>query len=164
MAFHLWRYHRRGERAIHAPVEAVYRIVADPVRAPEFAREISCLEPVRELGPDLTLMRCHMRAVGIPCTLLLRYRRRVPHAYGGRQQGRPLLGGFFSFRLRPSRNGTLVTHTEGLTSRLPGLAWLAGVVYYGLLARGKIERELARLSRLAETETAPTHETSRNSA
>jgi hypothetical protein len=159
MAFHLWRYHRRRERTVRAPVEAVFRIVADPVRAPEFAREITCIEPVRELGPDLTLMRCHLRAVGFPYTLLLRYRRRGPHAYGGRQEGRPLLGGFFTFRLRPTRRGTVVTHTEGLTSRLPGLAWLAGVTYYGLLARRKMERELERLSRIAESESAPTPET-----
>lgn len=153
MPFHPWRYHVQRAHAVRAPVEAVYRIASDPHRAPEFAREISRIEPVRDLAPGDALMRCHMRAVGVPYSLLFHYHRHGPHVYGGRQQGRPLLGGFFSFRFRPTKEGTLVTHTEGLTSRLPGLAWLAGVVYYGVLARGKIERELARLARLAETES-----------
>jgi len=152
MPFHPWRYHRRREQTVCAPVESVYRIAADPRRAPEFAREISRLEPVRDLAGGDAVMRCHMRAVGVPYTLMLRYRHRRPPSYGGRQQGRPLLGGFFTFRFRATESGTLVTHTEGLTSRIPGLAWLAGVVYYGLLARGKIERELSRLARLAESE------------
>jgi hypothetical protein len=153
MPFHPWRFHLTRTRAVRAPVEAVYRIASDPRRAPEFAREISRIEPVRELTPGDAVMRCHMRAVGVPYTLLLRYHRRRPHAYGGRQQGKPWLGGFFSFRFRSTPDGTLITHTEGLTSPLPGLAWLAGVVYYGLLARGKIERELTRLARLAESES-----------
>lgn len=139
---------------MRAPIETVYRIASDPRRAPEFAGEISRLERVRDLATGDAVMRCHMRAVGVPFKLLLRYRYRVPHSYGGHQQGRPLLGGFFTFRFRAAEGGTLVTHTEGLTSRFPGLAWVAGVVYYSALARGKIERELARLARLAETEFA----------
>lgn len=40
-------------------------------------------------------------------------------------------------------------HVEGLESRVPGLAWLAGVAYFRLMGRADLRPELERLAALA---------------
>jgi hypothetical protein len=44
----------------------------------------------------------------------------------------------------------VVSHTEGILSVIPCLAWIVGFIYFRVIARGGVEEELGRLRSLIE--------------
>lgn len=147
----MWRYQRRATRDIPASTSQLYALASDPDRAPDISPDIDCITDLAPLDGGDRLMACDMRAMGVPYRRAFRYRRRHRKLYAGTQHGRGIVRGYFAFSFLPRPTGTRVVHVEGIRSRIPFLAWAIGRVYYGLLARGKIERELARLETLAES-------------
>ncbi len=144
------RFQARATRTIDAPLERVWAITADPDAAPRFAPEIRRLEDRGPADDGDRLMRCYMRAGPIRYSALFRYRRRDGRLWSGRQVGRGVLGGYFAFALHRAGDGTRVTHVEGVRSRLPGVAGTVGWIYYRVLRRRKLERELDRLAALCQ--------------
>src|SRR5215210_2016045 len=150
----VWRY-QIGERLeIDAPVERVYALASDPETVPSYAQEVARIEVVRRLNEHAVLVRSYLKVGGLTWGFLYRYHYRPPTHYSGVQEGRGLLRGYFTLSFRPCGGGTSVSHTEGLLSPVPLLAWVGGFVYFHLLARGGMGEELGRLKNLAEGRAA----------
>ena len=145
-----WRYQVRGRVEVAAPVERVYAVASDPETVPLYAAEVARIEVVERLGARAARVRSHLRVAGLRLVFPYRYRYSPPRGYGGVQEGGALLRGYFTFSFRGEGARTLVTHTEGILSPVPGLARVAGFVYFRLLGRGRVGRELESLKRLAE--------------
>ena len=149
---HKWtrRYQISECIEINAPVERVYAVASDPEMVPLYAPEVARIEVLERERPFKARVRSHLKIAGLTFTFAYRYHYRPPHAYSGVEEGARALRGYFSLRFAPIRDGTLVTHTEGITSPYPILASVAGFAYYRIAARGGMQDELQRLKKLAE--------------
>jgi hypothetical protein len=149
----LWRYQTCERVEVDAPVESVYAVASDPSNVPVYAPEVARIEVLERLGEHTVLARSHIKVAGLTLRHLYRYHYRSPTHYGGVQERGRLLRGYFNLTFTPRGGRTLVSHTEGLLSPVPCLAWLAGFVYFRLLSRGGIARELGSLKSLVEART-----------
>ena len=146
------RYQVSEQVEVGAPVERVYAVAADPETVPRYAAEVERVEVLERIGSREARVRSHLRVAGLRFVFPYRYRYNPPRAYNGVQEGSALLRGYFTFSFRAEGARTLVSHTEGILSPVPGLARLAGLLYFRLLGRGGMRREMAELKRLAESD------------
>jgi hypothetical protein len=144
------RYQTREEVLIAAPVERVYAVAADPQAVPLYAPEVERIDVLKRLSKHAVLVRSHLKVARFKFSFLYRHHHRPPTRYSGVQAGGHLLRGYFSLTFHPSGESTIVSHTEGMISSIPGLAHLVGFVYFRLLARGGIGKELQGLKQLVE--------------
>jgi hypothetical protein len=157
------RYQVRGEIVIEAPIDRVYAIAADPALVPSYAAEVVRIERVKSFSERVVLVKSHLRIAKLTMSFLYRYHYVPPTHYSGVQQA-GLFRGYFTFTFSPQGGGTIVSHTEGIFSRFPGLAWLVGFIYLRVLARGGMTEELAKLKALVENSTSqPSAHLPRNS-
>lgn len=146
----VWRYQVCERAEIAAPVEQTYALAADPEMVPAYAPEVARIEVVRRLSEHLVLVRSHLKVAGLTRGFLYQYHYRAPTHYSGVQEGGGLLRGYFSLSFTPRGGGTAVSHTEGFLSPVPFLAWVVGVIYFRIVARGGMRDELRRLKNLVE--------------
>ena len=150
----MWRYNSCERIEIDAPVEQVYAIASDPEMVPRYAPEIRRIEVVQRernaTEQQSLLVRSYFTVGGRTFPTLYRYVYRAPRHYSGIQVRGSLLRGYFRFSFTAQGDGTIVSHCEGMLSRVPGLAQVAGLFYFRLLSRGGIEQELRRLKALVE--------------
>jgi len=146
----VWRYQICERVEIDAPVEQVYTFASDPEVVPRYAPEVVRIEEVKRLGGHTVLVRSHLKVARLTLGFLYRYHYRPPTHYSGVQEGGGLLRGYFTLRFRPCGGGTAVSHTEGILSPVPLVAWVAGFVYFRVVARGGASEELGRLKSLVE--------------
>ena len=140
--------HERVE--ISAPIEQVYSVAADPDIVPSYALEIARIDLVKRLSPHSVLARSHLKIARLTFASLYRYHYHPPSHYSGVQEDGKLLRGYFSFSFQTQDNRTVVSHTEGIMSSIPGLAAIAGFIYFRILSRGGLAEELWRLKNLVE--------------
>ena len=146
----VWRYQVRERLEIDAPVERVYALASDPEIVPSYAPEVARIEEVKRLSEHVVLVRSYLRVARLTLGFPYRYHYRPPTHYSGVQEGRGILRGYFALRFRARGGGTTVCHTEGILSPIPLLAWVIGLIYFRILARGGMREELGRLKRLVE--------------
>jgi hypothetical protein len=146
----VWRYQLCESLDVDAPVDQVYALASDPEIVPSYAPEIARIEVVRRLSEHTVLVRSYLKVARLTFGFSYRYHYRPPTHYSGVQQGRGLLRGYFTLSFRPCGSGTTVTHTEGVLSPIPLLAWVVGFIYFRMLARGGMGEELGRLKNLVE--------------
>ena len=146
----VWRYQARADVLIDAPVERVYAVTADPLVVPSYAAEVERIELVERLSERRALVRSHLRIGRLKLAYLYRYHYGRPTHYSGAQVEGRLLRGFFSFTFREKGKATVVSHTEGVLSPIPGVAWVVGFIYFRVLNRGSVQGELDRLRQLVE--------------
>ena len=146
----VWRYQICASLEIEAPVEQVYALASDPEMVPSYAPEVARIEVVRRLSEHLVLGRSYLRVAGLTWGFLYQYHYRPPTPYSGVQEGGGLLRGYFTLSFRSCGRGTTVSHTEGVLSPIPLLAWISGFIYFHILARGGLGDELGRLKNLVE--------------
>jgi hypothetical protein len=146
----LWQYQISESKKIAAPIEQVYALASDPEIVPSYAPEIARIEVVRRLSEHMVLVRSYLKVVRLTFSFLYRYHYRPPTHYSGVQEGRGLMRGYFTLSFRSCGGGTAVSHTEGILSPIPLLAWVVGFIYFRIMARGGIGDELGRLKNLAE--------------
>lgn len=142
------RYQVRARALIPAPVERVFDVASDPALIPLYADEIDRIDLLRRRGDGQAIVRSWLRLFGMKIAYRYRYRYRRPRSYSGVQAGRALVRGYFIFSFRPQGQSTVVQHVEGLESAVPGLALLAGTIYFRLLGRGDLRPEVERLAQL----------------
>lgn len=145
------RYQVRDEVEINAPIEHVYAFAADSESVPSYAPEIAKIELVKKLDERNALVKSHLRIAGLTFAQLYKYHYNAPTHYSGLQEGGSLLRGYFSLAFQPRGERTVVSHAEGILSRVPFVASLAGFIYFRILARGGVARELGKLKRLTES-------------
>src|SRR5436305_1856564 len=146
----VWRYQTRERVEIDASVERVYALASDPSVVPAYAPEVARIEVLQRLSTHAVLVRSHLKIAGLTFAQLYRYHYRPPTHYSGVQERGRLVRGYFNLTFGAKGDHTLVSHTEGITSTVPCLAWAAGFVYFRLLARGRMGRELDGLKQLVE--------------
>ena len=146
----VWRYQTCEQVEIDAPVGQVYTVASNPQTVPFYAPEIARIDVVKRLSDHVVLVRSHLRIGKLTFAFLYRHHHRPPTHYSGVQEGGRLFRGYFNLTFQPRGDKTIVSHTEGIASRIPGLAELVGFVYFRILARGGIGEELQRLKELAE--------------
>ena len=147
----LWRYQISESQKIAAPIEQVYALASDPEIVPSYAPEIARIEVVRRLSGHMVLVRSYLKVSRLTFSFLYRYHYHPPTHYSGAQEGRGLLRGYFTLRFQPRGSGTAVSHTEGVLSPIPLLAWVFGFIYFRMIARGGMGEELSRLKSLVES-------------
>jgi len=146
----VWRYQIRESLWIDAPVEQVYARASDPEIVPSYAPEIARIEVVRRLSKNLVQVTSYLKVAGLTFGFSYRYHYRPPTHYSGVQERGGLLRGYFTLSFRSCGRGTTVSHTEGVLSPVPLLAWLSGLIYFNILARGGSRKELGGLKDLVE--------------
>lgn len=146
----LWRYQICERLEINAPVERVYTVASDPEIVPSYAPEIARIEVLERLSEHLVLVKSYLKVAGLTLSHLYRYHYRPPTHYSGVQEGGKVLRGYFSLTFRAQGNRTVVSHTEGILSIVPCLAWVVGLIYFRVIARGGAEKELGGLKRMVE--------------
>src|SRR5947209_8440086 len=149
----VWRYQTHERVEVSAPIEQVYAVAADPEIVPSYALEVARIELVKRLSPHLVLARSHLKVARFIIARLYRYHYHAPTHYSGVQEDGRLLRGYFSFSFQTQGARTIVSHTEGIMSSIPGLAGIAGFIYFRILSRGGLAAELDRLKRLVERST-----------
>ena len=147
----LWQYKISESQKIAAPIEQVYALASDPEIVPSYAPEIARIEVVRRLSGHVVLVRSYLKVSRLTFSFLYRYHYHPPTHYSGAQEGRGLLRGYFTLRFQPRGSGTAVSHTEGVLSPIPLLAWVVGFIYFRMIARGGMGEELGRLKSLVES-------------
>jgi hypothetical protein len=147
----LRRYQTCERVEINAPVERVYTIAADPRAVPHYAPEVERIEVLERLGDHAVLVRSHLKVARLTFSFLYRHHHDPPAHYSGVQEGGKILRGYFTLTFQPSGEKTIVSHTEGIASRIPCLAKVVGFIYFRILARGGIGEELRGLKRLVES-------------
>jgi Polyketide cyclase / dehydrase and lipid transport len=148
----IWRYQIRESVEIDAPVEQVYTLASNPEVVPVYAPEISRIEIVRRLTEHKVLVKSYLKVAGLTRAFLYLYHYGPPTRYSGVQQDGRFLRGYFTLSFRSSGTGTNVSHTEGILSPIPLVAWIVGFIYFHVMTRGGMREELGRLKSLAETE------------
>ena len=148
-----WHYQVHDKVQINARIDRVYATASNPEIVPTFAPEIKHIELVEKLADGEALVRSHLKVAGLPFVYLYRYRYLPPTYYGGIQQRGLFVRGYFSFSFERRGEETVVTHTERIMSRIPGLATLVGIFYSHVLSRGQIRKELLRLRNLVENQS-----------
>lgn len=156
----LFRYQTREQIEIDAPIERVYAVAADPELVSSYAPEIDRIEVVKSLTEHSVMVRSYLKVAGL--TVAFRYRNHyhAPTRYSGVQERGKFLRGYFNFFLKAQGSRTTVFHTEGILSAIPCLAWIAGFIYFRVLARRGMVEELGRLKELVEArrdEPRPNH-------
>ena len=146
----VWRYQIRESLWIDAPVEQVYARASDLEIVPSYAPEIAQIKVVRRLSEHLVLVKSYLKVAGLTFGFLYQYHYRPPMHYSGVQELGGLLRGYFTLSFRPCGRGTTVSHTEGVLSAVPLLAWLSGFIYFHILTRGGARKELGGLKNLVE--------------
>jgi Polyketide cyclase / dehydrase and lipid transport len=149
-----WRYQIRESMEMAAPVERVYALASDPEVVPSYAPEVARIEVVRRLSDHSVLVRSHLKIARVTLGFLYRYHYRPPTHYSGVQARGGLVRGYFTLSFSPRGAGTLVSHAEGILSPVPLLAWVVGLLYFRVVARGGMKDELARLKKLVEGRAA----------
>ena len=147
----LWSFATRSDVWINAPIERVYRIAADPEMVPRYVPEVDRVERMHQLQKDQELVRVWIRIGGFRIRSIYRYTFRPPRCKIGVQEDSSLLQGYFVLRFSEDAGRTFVEHVEGLRSPIPGLAAIAGFIYFRLLAPSGVEAELAMLKELVES-------------
>lgn len=148
-----WHYQVHNQIQINAPIDRVYTTTSNPEVVPTYAPDIRRVELVEKLSNGEALVRSHLKVAGLPFVYLYRYRYHPPIYYGGVQERAPFVRGYFSFSFERRGEETVVSHTEGIMSRIPGLATLLGIFYFHVLARDLIRKELLRLRNLVENQS-----------
>jgi len=156
----VWKYEVRETLEISAPPERVYAIAANPDLVPSYAAEIVRIEKVKRLSEHTVLVRSHLRIWRKTICFQYKYHYQPPRLYSGVQEGRGLLRGYFTLRFTPFESGTIVSHTEGILSRVPFCAPIAGLIYFSILSRGGMKEELRRLKNLVEARGTSFNQTS----
>ena len=146
----IWRYQVSDSLAIDAPVEQVYAFASNPETVPTYAPEIVRIEIVRRLSEHRVLVKSYLKVAVLTRAFLYQYHYRPPAHYSGVQQGSGLLRGYFTLTFASCGTGTTVSHTEGILSRIPLVAWLIGFIYFRIVTRGGIREELERLKSVVE--------------
>ena len=146
----VWRYQISKSLEIDAPVEQVYALASDPKMVPSYAPEVARIDVVRRLSEHIVLVKSYVNVAGLTCGFLYQYHYRPPKHYSGVQEGGGLLRGYFTLSFKSCGRGTTVSHTEGLLSPIPLLAWISGFIYFHILARDGMAEELGRLKNLVE--------------
>ncbi len=147
----VWRYQLCECLEINAPLEQVYSLASNPEMVPSYVPEIAHIEEVRRLSEHLVLVRSYLKIAWLRFGFLYRYHYRPPTHYSGVQEGRGLWRGYFTLSFSSCESGTTVSHTEGVLSPIPLLAWVVGFIYFRVIARGGMEEELSRLKKLVES-------------
>lgn len=150
----VWRYQIDESLEVDAPVEQVYALASDPKIVPTYAPEVVRIEVVRKLGEHMVLVRSYLRVARLIFGFWYRYHYHPPTHYSGVQERGGLLRGYFSLRFQSHGSGTTVSHTEGMLSPVPFLAWGVGFIYFRIIARGGMREELGRLKNLVESRVA----------
>jgi uncharacterized membrane protein len=145
------RYTVREEIEINAPVQQVYAVATDPALVPRYVPEITRIEVLQRLNDNQHLVRSHIKVGWFSIAYLYRYRYIPSKYYGGVQEKGKLFRGYFGLRFRPREEKTVVIHTEGIESSIPGMAAMIGFIYFRVLARGATCGELKRLKELSES-------------
>jgi hypothetical protein len=145
------RYQVSDRIEIDAPVEQVYAAAVDPALVPVYAPEIVRIERLEKIGDGVELVRSHLKVGWLRFAHLYRYRYRPTSHYSGLQEGAGLFRGYFSLSFSARGEATIVSHSEGILSPVPGLARALGFLYFRVLARGGVGEELKRLKHLAES-------------
>jgi len=146
----VWRYQTSEQIEIDAPIDQVYATASSPDFVPSYAPEIAHIEVEKRLSEHTVLARSYLKVAGLTLAYLYRYHYRPPTHYSGVQERGRFLRGYFNLTFRRNGNRTVVSHTEGILSAIPCLAWIAGFVYFRILSRGGVEEELGRLRCLIE--------------
>ena len=146
----LWRYQVSESLEIDAPVGRVYVLASDPEVVPSYAPEIARIEVVGRLAGHRVLARSYLKVARLTFGFLYRYHYRPPVHYSGVQEGGGPVRGYFTLRFSPCGGGTTVSHTEGVLSSIPLLAWVVGFIYFRVMARGGMGEEFGRLKSLVE--------------
>ena len=146
----VWRYQTCKTIDINASIEHVYAIASDPKMVPSYAPEVRKIEVLKDVGDESLLVRSYFNLGGLTFPSLYRYHYRRPRYYAGIQERGRLLRGYFRFSFAAEGDRTSVSHTEGILSSVPGLARIAGIIYFRLLSRRGMEQELRRLKALVE--------------
>jgi hypothetical protein len=147
----VWRYQICERLEISAPVEQVFALASNPEVVPSYAPEVARIEVVRRLNEHIVLVRSYLKIARLTFGFLYRYHYRPPTHYSGVQEGGGLLRGYFTLTFKPCGSGTTVSHTEGIISPIPLLAWVVGFIYFRIIERGGMEEELGRLKTLVES-------------
>ena len=147
----VWRYQICQHQRIDAPVEQVYALASNPQIVPSYAPEIARIEVVERLSEHMVLVRSYLKVVRLTFGFLYRYHYRPPTYYSGVQEGKGLLRGYFILSFKSCGSSTDVSHTEGMLSPIPLLAWIVGFVYFQIMARGGMTEELGRLKNIVES-------------
>lgn len=126
-------------------------MAADPEIVPSYALEIARIDLVKRLSPHSILALSHLKIGRHTFASLYRYHYRPPNHYSGVQEKGKFLRGYFSFSFQTLDNRTVVSHTEGIMSFIPGLAAIAGFIYFRILSRKGLAEELDRLKQLVES-------------
>jgi hypothetical protein len=146
----VWRYQTYQQMEIDAPIERVYAVASNPQIVPSYAPEIARIEIVKRLSEHIVLARSYLKVAGLTFAYLYRYHYRPPTYYSGVQERGKILRGYFNLSFKAQGNRTTVSHTEGVLSSIPWLAWIVGFIYFHIIARGGIVEELGRLKSLVE--------------
>jgi hypothetical protein len=146
----VWRYQTCGYLEIDAPIEQVYAAASSPELVPAYAPEIARIEVEKRLSDHIVLARSYLKVAGMTLAYLYRYHYRPPTHYSGVQERGRVLRGYFNLTFQPRGSRTVVSHTEGILSVIPCLAWIVGFIYFRVIARGGVEEELGRLRSLIE--------------
>ena len=146
----VWRYQAYAEIEIDAPIERVYAVASNPDIVPAYAPEVIRIEIVKRLSEHRVVVRSHLKVAGLTLAYLYRYHYRAPEHYSGVQEHGKFLRGYFNLSFKAQANRTTVSHTEGISSAIPWLAWIVGFIYFDVIARGGIVDELSRLKQLIE--------------
>ena len=147
----VWRYEIDECLEVDAPVEQVYALASDPKIVPTYAPEIVRIEVLKRLSEHKVLVRSYLKVAWFVFGFLYRYHYHPPTNYSGVQERGSLLRGYFTLRFQANGNGTTVSHTEGMLSPVPLLAWFVGFIYFRIIARGGMQEELGRLKSLVES-------------
>lgn len=146
----MWRYQVCQQTKIIAPVGEVYDIASNPELVPSYAPEIARIVVLKNVDEHTALVRSYLKVARLNFAFLYRYHYRRPVRYSGVQEDGRLLRGYFNLAFEPDGDATLVSHTEGLLSPIPFLAWMAGLLYFRVFSRGGMHEELGRLKRMVE--------------
>ena len=146
----VWRYQICDNVEIDAAVERVYALASDPNLVPNYAAEIDRIEVVKKMSDHKILVKSYLKIAGLTRGFLYQYHYRSPTHYSGVQQDGWLLRGYFNLSFRTCATGTTVSHTEGILSPVPLVAWLVGFFYFQFMTRGGIGQELSRLKGMVE--------------
>jgi hypothetical protein len=148
-----WRYQTCEHLEIDAPIERVYAVASDPETVPAYASEITRIDIVERLSEHKARVRSYLKVASLTFRFLYLYHYRPPTHYSGVQECGWVLRGYFTLTFRPRGEHTVVSHTEGILSSIPCLAWIVGFIYFRgfrIIARAGLGEELERLKCLVE--------------
>src|SRR5438128_1602710 len=135
---HFRKYQARSRIHIDAPIEVVWQFATDPQNIPRYADDVAQVEVV-DRSDTRAYVVSHLRLGPFTVKYPYVYHYREPRLYSGIQERGKLLRGFFTFHFCADEQGTTIDHAEGIVSSIPGMAWLAGFVYFRFLSRDGVD-------------------------